>query len=373
MLPIFLCSYMRSSCSLSINQHSIILQRPFFRKHPTSEHNDPRLMARQRQTARATISDTKPARSNMPAAENDNCGEAGQVVESPENSTLDSNVTRLYKHVCHYNSCPARWSKFPANEEEQVHLAKNITQDPIVHRHEYVDKAWVTKSFTIQDKAMQKLLNKALANYHDLDMALEEWTFKPPYRALVHRWDVLKDLQAVAEGEEKAAADPLVEFLTPILAPSVESLFQTKLTGKVSFENVWQIFQPGEHVMTKFYGTEVVCRVLKYERIQTNCALYWQITFEYVDWNGQSCGYATTSTKIGYFGGFRRVTALPVYPLSFEDDAPQIKDRIIARGRKFEELRGYHFMTCDGKKVLLEQPEERPVIFSFSPSLIHVC
>jgi len=327
-------------------------------------------MARTTQTAIATTSGAKPSRSNMPTdstAENADSGEASQANESPENPSLDWTVTRLYKHVCHYNSCPPRWSKFPANEEEQVDLAKNVTQDPIVHRHEYVDKAWVTKSFTIHDKAMQKLLNKVLANYHDLDMALEEWTFKPPYRALVHRWDTLKDLQAAAVGEEKAAADPLVEFLTPILAPSVNSLFQTKLTGKISFENVWQVFQPGEHVMTKFYGTEVVCRVLKYERIETNCALYWKITFEYVDWNGESCGYATTSTKIGYFGGFRRVTALPVYPLSFEEDAPQIKERMIARGRKFEELRGYHFLTCDGKKVLLEEPEERPVISPFSP------
>jgi hypothetical protein len=300
-------------------------------------------------------------------AGNGDSSEAGQASESPQNSSLDGTVTKLYRHVCQYNSCPPRWSKFPANEEEQVDLTKNVAQDPIVHRHEYVDKAWVTKSFTIHDKAMQKLLNKVLANYQDLDMALEEWTFKPPYRALVHRWDCLKELQAAAVGEEKAAAGPLVEFLTPILAPSVNALFQTKLTGKVSFENVWQIFQPGELVMTKFYGTEVVCRVLKYERIETNCALYWNITFEYVDWNGESCGYSTTSTKIGYFGGFRRVTALPVYPLSFEDDAQKIKERMIARGRRFEHLRGYHFMTCDGKKVLLEKPEERPVIYLSHP------
>lgn len=51
------------------------------------------------------------------------------------------------------------------------------------------------------------------------------------------------------------------------------------------------------------------------------------------------------------------------YPFAFSSSASEIKDRLTARGRKFESLRGYHFRTCIGTKILLETkcPEERPV------------
>lgn len=49
--------------------------------------------------------------------------------------------------------------------------------------------------------------------------------------------------------------------------------------------------------------------------------------------------------------------------MSFDPSASAIKERLTARGRKFESLRGYHFRTCTGTKILLEtrRPEERPV------------
>lgn len=62
---------------------------------------------------------------------------------------------------------------------------------------------------------------------------------------------------------------------------------------------------------------------------------------------------------------FSRIVALTAisYPLSFSPSASEIRDRLTARGRKFESLRGYHFRTCTGTKILLETkcPEERPV------------
>ncbi|OCL09532.1 P-loop containing nucleoside triphosphate hydrolase protein [Glonium stellatum] len=271
-------------------------------------------------------------------------------------------VRKLYRHDCIYGSCQSRWSEFGVIDEEQEDLTKKIVQIPIVHRHTFDEKHWITSSFTIQSGAIKNLLTKALEKYQDLDMELENWMFEPPYRPIVHRWDRLKELQANAtDPTSKQAADTLMEFLAPILASSVDALSQTRRTGKVSFEAVWQIFPPGELVMTKFYGVETICRVIKYERQEINMVPLWVITTEYLDWTGESCGYATTKTTIRCFQGFRRVTALPVYPLSFNDAAVEIKSKMIERGRKFERLRGYHFLTCSGKKVLLELPEERPV------------
>lgn len=269
-------------------------------------------------------------------------------------------IKKLYRHDC--PQCESRWSEFAVVEEEQDDLTKRAAQIPIIHRHKYYKRRWITYSFTIQSSIMKDLLTMALNNYQDLDMELENWTFRPPYRPLVHRWDRLKELQTnTTDLTNKQAANTLMEFLVPILASSVDALSQTRRTGKISFEGVWQIFPPGELVMTKFFGVETICRVLKYERLDINKVSVWVITTEYVDWNGNCCGYDTTKATIREFVGFRRVTALPVYPLSFDDAAAEIELKMVERGRKFERLRGYHFVECSGKKVLMEKPEEKPV------------
>ncbi|CZR65814.1 related to TOB3 (member of AAA-ATPase family) [Phialocephala subalpina] len=271
-------------------------------------------------------------------------------------------VTKLYRHDCEYNCCAARWSEFPSTDDDHESLFKRTAKVSIVHRHVFEEKRWVTKSFTINNPVMRQIITKALSKYQDLDMDLEEWTFKPPYEPLVHRWDQLATLRAeMKDGAEKEAADELINFLTPITASAVEHLAKTRETKKVTFEYIWQILPPGELAVTKLYGVDAVCRVVKYEKTEIRRVPVWTIHLEYVDWNGETCGYASTKTTITVFNGYRRVTSLPVYPLSFEGNAPEIREKMVKRGRQFEKYRGYHFLTCSGKKVLIETSEGRTV------------
>lgn len=179
----------------------------------------------------------------------------------------------------------------------------------------------------------------------------------------MHRWGKLATLRAEIEddGAEKEAADELINFLTPITASAVDHLAKTRETEKVTFEYIWQILPPGELAVTKLYGVDAVCRVVKYENSDIGGVPVWIIHLEYVDWNGETCGFATTKAIISAFNGFRRVTALPVYPLSFEKNVAEIRQKMVYRGRKFENYRGYHFLTCSGKKILIETSEERTV------------
>ena len=278
-------------------------------------------------------------------------------------------ATKLYRHDCAYDSCPKRWSKFPNHEEDQENLKKETASDPIVHRHIFHDNKWQTQSFTIQCPHMRDHLLVALDKYQDFDAGLEGWTFSPPYKPIVHRWEQLNALvgstDAEKEPEKKAAIDKLMEFLNPIVAPSVKALAETRRTGKIGFEDVWQIFPPGDLVMTSFFGVPAVCRTTKYKLEEPPYeAPYWVISLEYLDWNGERCGYASTTVNIRYFGGARHVVQLPVYPLEFNKSAEAVRAQITERGRKFEKLRGYNFQKCVGTKILLEtkDPEERPEV-----------
>nr|RBQ88569.1 hypothetical protein FVER53263_13955 [Fusarium verticillioides] len=221
--------------------------------------------------------------------------------------------TKLYKHRCVYASCPERWSRFPTNEEEHDHIEQRALEDPIVHRHIFDDHKWQTESFTIQSSPMRAAISTVLDKYQDLDLDVEKWTFKPPFMPLVHRWDRLLSLcEATDEEHETEAVAQLLEFLTPILAPKVDALVKIRKTGNVMFDDLWQIFPPHEFVITKFYGVEAVCRVTKYKLVkQPPMPPYWEIHMEYLDWNGNRCGYANTAIIIPEFAAYRRVTSLP--------------------------------------------------------------
>ncbi|KAH7178264.1 hypothetical protein DER46DRAFT_621937 [Fusarium sp. MPI-SDFR-AT-0072] len=230
--------------------------------------------------------------------------------------------TKLYRHRC-TGRCPDRWSKFPTNQEEYDDTEETVSKDPIVHRHIFSD----------HNPAMQVVLSTVLEKYQDLDLELEKWTFKPPFMPLVHRRDRLLSL---CDSEDKEPIPEtwtqLLKFLTPILAPKVDALVRTRKTGNVMFADL--------------------------------CSPpYWEVYLEYLDWNGNRCGYANTMIVIPEFAAYRRVTSLPAYPLSFHNSPSKIRQQMIERGRKFEALRGYHFQAGSGTKILLPpgKSEERPV------------
>ena len=313
-------------------------------------------------------------------------------------------VQTLWRHDCAYNSCPPRWSKFAVASDEQADVEAKAKAEPIVHRHVYDknNKKWTTKSFTVNSDDMRHHLSKALASYQDFDPDLENWTFEPPFKPIVHRWDRLKAMleqltedkaggraggpgsdMEVDEDEDKGDEDAddnedqdcdesenkndalkhLMAFLTPLVAASVEALLETRRTKKIAFESIWQIFPPGELAIFSAYGAEAAARVTKYERIPgpTQCdPARWAIDLEYVDWNGASCGLAATKTTIWEYKGFVRTTGLAVYPLAFAADPDALRAKMVARGARFEALRGFHFKTCAGYKILMDN-RQRPV------------
>ncbi|PHH93223.1 hypothetical protein CDD83_10161 [Cordyceps sp. RAO-2017] len=273
--------------------------------------------------------------------------------QTPATGVLSSIASNVFRHDC--TDCPSRWSRFNAVDEENKTLMEQMAEVPIVHRHVYSNKSWVTESFTVNSPPMRQVLAKVLDKYQDLDLACVKWTFHPPYMPIVHRWDELRDFHKTAtdEAQLKACRD-LVDFLGPIVGPSVDALDQTRRTGNVAFESLWQIFPPGEQVMTKVFGQDAVCRVVKYNKRRKTAIspAAWIVDLEYVTWNGDECGYEKTRVTIVDYDGYQRALSLPAWPLSFSAQADSIKEKMIGRGRKFEELRTYHFMHYHGRKIV---------------------
>ncbi|PTB66806.1 P-loop containing nucleoside triphosphate hydrolase protein [Trichoderma citrinoviride] len=221
-----------------------------------------------------------------------------------------------------------------------------MAEVPIVQRFIHCDTTWITESFTINSPHMRKILLQVLADYQDLDLELDNWTFRPPYIPLVHRWQRLQDFcKDTTDAALAKAGQEMIDFLLPIVGPSVNSLAQTRLTGKVKFDSLWQIFPPGELVMTQIYGQDTICRVLKHELI------------------GKSYSSRGVWTKISGYEGYARAHQLPTWPIAYASDPDAIKTKMVARGRQFEDLRTYHFMQYEGRKIVTRGrgKEEEPV------------
>ncbi|KAI5926702.1 P-loop containing nucleoside triphosphate hydrolase protein [Camillea tinctor] len=271
-------------------------------------------------------------------------------------------VINWYRHQCPDCGGQERWSEYAHQVQEQESLSTRNSRIPIIHRFIQLRKAWVTDSITIQDKSMQEVIRDVLRGYQDFDPELVDWTFKPPFMQLVHRWDEIKEYQVQAQDTGmKNAASALLSFLAPILAEHIVSRTQTENTRKIQFEDIWQIFSPGTLVCTKFYGVDAVFRVIKYEKRHARDS--WAIEMEYIDWNGDMCGYTSTTIHINIYDGHRWIMDLPAIPLTYLPNESSFRAEMIQRGRKFERLRGFHFMRVNGTKIRLEReiPDQRPV------------
>ena len=157
----------------------------------------------------------------------------------------------------------------------------------------------------------------------------------------------------------KHAVADLISFLNPILTPLLTSISDTLETGKIEYSNIWQIFAPDTLVSTKFYAVQTTCRVTKYQET----GFGWSISMQFIDWNGEGFGLSTTTARIPPYSGYRHVTSLPVFPISFLEDEASYRASMIERGRIFERLRGFHFMVASGTKISIEdgEPMQRPV------------
>lgn len=295
--------------------------------------------------------------------------DSGSRASSSTSSLTDFNIKKLYQLTCRHCGHGERWSGFTDLASEAAAVEESLYWDSIVHRLVQNRGQWVTESFTVQAGGMQRHLLAALEGYQDLDSVATDWTFRWPYKPLVHRWDRLV-AASEAEGADMAIRS-LVEFLQPILAGLIQALAFTRDSGKIAWAGLWQVFAPGDLVVTTFFGVESVARVTRYEKPKKIDA--WAIHVEFVNWNGERCGYDDTKIYVGKFDGYRRVDSLPVYPLSFHPDAAALRERLVKRGRIFEALRGYWFRVCEGSKVVLPRLKEERTVRVRSWSAVCSC
>jgi hypothetical protein len=149
--------------------------------------------------------------------------------------------------------------------------------------------------------------------------------------------------------EEKQKAQPeqslvndigtVLRFVEEDFGGSVNSLQSLLSKGEITFDLLWAIFPPSELIIAMEHG---VLRQPQALNILTaeygshqNGQQFFSATGKIITHDGQDFGRGSFVPTIQGFEGSRKLTTLAFFPIRFHPDEDKLRQRLIARGKKY--------------------------------------
>jgi len=291
-------------------------------------------------------------------------------------------IRALYNHSTDRNPRNAKWSEFQDLILEEKHLKERGMAYPIIQRFSKAETpegevSWATHSIEIQSPRLKAIFDKVFTGYPEWYPDAAPYTFFPPFKPLVHRWEVI--LQAFAEAEAEADSDTtataggdgsgsgkqqlikeeiahLRQVIEPLLSNHLSAMNKARETLVVSFESLWLFLAPGSIMLSSEQGSPCALRLLRVDftphDTYNNQPGYWSLTLGQYDWNGSYCGLRRVDKTIMEYKEDTLVTKHEVFPLEYAPGREKIEQELLARGVKWAALRGMHVKNVTGKKYV---------------------
>jgi hypothetical protein len=276
----------------------------------------------------------------------------------------------LYNHSSSTQPWNAKWSEIqdPILEERRL---KALGESHIIVRRysrKGTDDAWAVHSIELKSPRLRAIFAKIFEDYPNLFPDDNPFTFFPPFKPLIHRWEKFtQTYEAETDKETKMELHIFRREVEPLLSTNRSALKEAKLTGVLDFENLWLFFAPGCLMISQEYGNDCLFKLVAAKLVEPDDddydfatenreKSYWMLDLGQIDWDGSRSGFALISKKVHQFDLPRLFRRMGVYPFEFALDHQKIQERI------FESLRGYHVKTCTGRKFVMrrESSLERP-------------
>jgi hypothetical protein len=235
------------------------------------------------------------------------------------------------------------------NEETAQHAF--ITR---LQKSEDSRKKYEIHSIIIQSPHLKHALTEILHDYPGVHCGLRRLEFEAPFRPFVHRWPQLLEYRA-RTGLDKSTAEH-IELLYDVLRVELQDVIKTLEDyvdhGIVTYEHLWTIYQPGSIIYSNSHnGAPAAYRLRSGAYVKTQCGNAYQLTVEAIDWDGNHFGRSLEAIRVFEFLGTCSILGLKAFPLSFHPHEEKVKELLIARGKKFEQLAGSHYKEYDGFAV----------------------
>ncbi|KAI1151091.1 P-loop containing nucleoside triphosphate hydrolase protein [Nemania diffusa] len=169
----------------------------------------------------------------------------------------------------------------------------------------------------------------------------------PNFIGLFHRKErYIKLSEEEIDPQTAEQAKLLLQTLKLLWRPLQSAVEESRVSGLTEWAYLWTIYQPGDITISREDTDEIsAARIVEIELISDGLSIYYHLTVEVVVWNGSYTGYKQVVYEIRMYDGFKKLTGIKIYPLSYNPDPEKVKERLVQRGRTFEILRGCFFMT----------------------------
>lgn len=208
----------------------------------------------------------------------------------------------------------------------------------------------------VNPQPLRQLLKDIIGNYPEDPIDVDDVQITAPYHSLFHYRTQLRD-----EGLERFKHNGDTESLEQLklLLEWIETTFALEIAAydrcmssdskAIAYDNLWTLFRPGCMVHTKIQSQDRAFRIKYYWYDEDDDDPAFRMTVNYLDYDGNIFGKGRQILKIPKFTGVREVSSQLVKPFDFVENAIEIREKLLARGKRFEELAaGQHFMQYKG-------------------------
>lgn len=236
--------------------------------------------------------------------------------------------------------------KYPEHWEEAAENEQTAKQALVVRNVKDFDSRKKLKihSIIIQSPWLKQALAEILKDYPGVTCELERLVFEAPFEPFVHRWgDLLKFMKKQHDEKTREHVELLHGILKEELKDIIMAFEDYVAHGVITHKHLWTIFQPGSVVVSRQSGTLSAYEFSSGQYVQTRCGKAYQLNCQCIDWGGENFGRGSVTVELYGFKGTKPITSLCGFPLAFHPEKRFLRQKLIDRGKKFEELAGYHY------------------------------
>jgi hypothetical protein len=241
----------------------------------------------------------------------------------------------------------AQWlDKYPEDAEEAAETEETAKYAFIARKKKCFSgrKKFDIDSIIVNSPAVKKVLGKVFHNYPGVTCSLDRLVFSAPFEPFVHRWsELLQAIKTEKDAQTKGHLELLHKLLREELKDTIKALEDFIMNGVTTFDYLWTIFHPGCTVYSKQGGVPHALSFYSGSYETNNCGKHYQLCLEPIGWSGSAFGRGTEYICIYTFTGTRAIKDLNACPLSFHPEKKKIRETLVKRGKKYEELAGYHY------------------------------
>lgn len=208
----------------------------------------------------------------------------------------------------------------------------------------------------VNSPLLKQLLEDVIGDFPNepIDASTEVEIELPAYCLFFHRKDIEEEGTKRFAGLEDGQAHLkiLLEYTDSKLEEEFKShrKAMTSESRAINFEHLWTLFKPGSIVFTNFLGQPRAFKLINFFYVEGD-EPGLGLSVEFVDYDGDMFGKRVTQFRIPKYSGTLRCEQLNVKPLELLPNQDQIRQYLVERGQRFEELVGQNYMHYSGVAV----------------------